>query len=129
MFVRSSFPVHGETHRWRVLLSVTPPLLSDLLVRELPRDDVDFVVVGGGSSAVEAARRAASGFDIAITTGPPPRGVQADTVLRLPDDAGVTTGSLHTERGVRLVEIGKVSAIAGLLEHVCPRHARGQDRR
>lgn len=103
----------------RVLIAVAPPLLGELLARELDRDDLEIVLVDGHDAAVD--RRA---FDVVVTNGLPPAGVRATTVVQLPDRVrGDGMGSLVTTLGVERIRIFELSTVVGVVHELCARHA------
>ena len=102
----------------RVLIAVTPTLLGELLARELDREDLEIVLLDGQHGVVD--RRA---FDVVVTSGLPPVGVAATTVVQLPDRVrGDDVGSLVTALGVDRITLHEVSTVVGLVHELCARH-------
>jgi hypothetical protein len=101
----------------RVLIAVAPPLLGELLARELDRDDLEIVLVDGLHGVVDKRT-----FDVVVTSGLPPAGVAATTVVQLPDRIrGDEVGSLVTPLGVERIPISEMSTVVGLVRELCAR--------
>jgi hypothetical protein len=104
----------------RVLIAVAPPLLGDLLARELDRTDLEVVVVDGSGSV-----RGDPHFDVVITNGLPPPRVEATTVVQLPDRArGDDVASLLTAEGVERLRLSELARVVGVVDELCPREHR-----
>lgn len=110
------------THRdHRVLIAVAPPLLGDLLARELDRSDLEVVVLDGTGSV-----RGDPHFDVIITNGIPPPRVEAPTVVQLPDRVrGDDIASLLTVDGIERVRLAEVAGVVGVVEELCPPETPG----
>jgi hypothetical protein len=114
--------VDGDPSR-RVLISVAPPLLGDLLARELYRADLEIVVAGEHGGFRD--RRT---FDVVVTNGLPPERVDAVTVVQLPDRVrGDEVGSLVTAAGVERVPIPELACVVDLVRQLCPERRTDRD--
>jgi hypothetical protein len=99
----------------RVLISVAPPLLGDLLAREFDRADLEIVVAGEQGGLDDRT------FDVVVTNGLPPERVDAVTVVQLPDRVrGDDVGSLVTAESVERVPISELARVVDLVHQLCP---------
>jgi len=106
--------VEGERCR-RVLISVAPPLLGDLLARQFSSEDLEVVIVDDPNGF-----RDRGSFDVVVTNGLPPARADASTVVQLPDRArGDDVGSLVTAAGVERVSIPVLAKIVDLVDGLC----------
>ena len=103
---------------WRVLVAISPPLLGDLLARQLDRDDLEVVVVDG-QSARDPRQRRYDFFDVVIVDDLPPPRVRAAAVLRLPGQSGSGSGLLRTSDDWERVVITELATIVGLVNRLC----------
>jgi hypothetical protein len=102
-----------------VLISVWPPLLAELLARELCRDDLEIRIVddpvGFGDDR---------GYAVVITNGLPPSRIRASTLVQLPDRLrGDDIGSLVTAVSVERVPIPELASVVTLVHELCGRAA------
>ena len=101
-----------------MLIAVAPLLLGELLARELDREDLEIVLDDGQHGVVDTGA-----FDVVVTSGLPPAGVAATTVVQLPDRIrGDDVGSLVTTLGAERIDIHEMSTVVGLVRELCARH-------
>jgi hypothetical protein len=104
----------------RVLIAVAPPLLGDLLARELDRSDLEVVVLDDARVLHGDLR-----FDVVIATGLPPARVHATTVVQLPDRVrGNDLGSLLTADGIERIRLTGLAGVVEVIDKLCPREPR-----
>ncbi|MDQ3974619.1 MAG: hypothetical protein M3276_09880 [Actinomycetota bacterium] len=105
--------------RTRVLVAVAPLMLGDVLSRVLARDDLDVIVYeADGSSSLSFEAH----FDVAVASACLPEGVNADTIIRLPDDFGnAGMGALVTVAGEQAAPIRRLDGLLQLFDRLCPR--------
>lgn len=88
-------------------LDLTPPLLADLVRQQLS----DRGLVVASSSTTSRA-------DVVLVNGAGPVGVEADTVIRLPDSGQVLPATVEIEAGdvgvSRVVDVDDVEALVDL---------------
>jgi hypothetical protein len=108
-------PVVASHRTRRVLVAVEPPLLGDLVVRELDLVDVEVIRLD------DVVRRSEDlSVDVVITNGVPPAGVRAAAVVQLPDRIrGDGVGSLLTADGVERVGLEDLPRVTRLVEELC----------
>jgi hypothetical protein len=104
-----------NTSPWRVLITVDPRLLADVLARRLARPDLVVAVADPHGLPDHVAD-----FDLVVTTGPAPLEVKAPAVLYLPRE---TTGqaSLRIPGVVHRVDLPQIESLVRLFEELCPR--------
>ena len=101
----------------RVLVSVSPPLLAELLARELRRSELEVVVVEDPIGFGDQRE-----YALVVTNGLPPARALVRTVVRLPDRTrGGDLGSLVTTGGVERVPIPELAAVVRLVHELCGR--------
>jgi hypothetical protein len=106
----------------RILIAVAPPLLGDLLVRELEREHLDVFNADDPSDTAGAPR-----FDLVVTSGAPPP-VEAASVLRLPDRMGEdTSGSLLTAHGVERIRVVELASVVQIVHDLYGTQASPDD--
>jgi len=99
----------------RVLISVAPPLLGDLLARQFDCEDLEIVIVDDPNGFLDRGS-----FDVVVTNGLPPARADARTVVQLPDRVrGDDVGSLVTAAGVERVSIPALAKIIDLVDELC----------
>lgn len=88
-------------------LDLTPPLLADLVRQQL----IDRGLMVASSSTTSRA-------DVVLVNGPGPVAVEADTVVRLPDNGQVLPAAVEIEAGdvgvSRVVDVDDVEALVDL---------------
>ena len=107
--------VVDTTSAHRVLVSVSPPLLGELVARELRRGDLEVVVVDDPRGFRDERE-----FALVVTNGLPPAGVRIGGVVRLPDRArDANVGSLVTTAGVQRLPIPELAALVHIVQELC----------
>ena len=100
----------------RILIAVAPPLLGDLLARQLDHELLEVVNADDPIDTLEARRR----FDVVVTSGIPPPHVEAASVLQLPDRMGKgAVGSLLTAHGVERVGMAELASVVQIVNELC----------
>jgi hypothetical protein len=100
----------------RVLIAVAPPLLGDLLARQLDHEHLEVVNADDPIDTRDSPRH----FDVVVTSGIPPPYVEAASVLQLPDrmDKGAS-GSLLTAHGVERVGMAELASVVQIVNELC----------
>jgi len=102
-----------------VLVSVSPPLLAELLACELRRIDVEVVVVDDPIGFDDDRE-----FALVVTNGLPPAKTRTTTVVQLPDRArGDDRGSLVTTAGVEHMTIPELATVVRVVHELFGRAA------
>jgi hypothetical protein len=100
----------------RILIAVAPPLLGDLLARQLDHEHLEVVNADDPIDIPDAPRR----FDVVVTSGIPPPHVEAASVLQLPDRMGKgACGSLLTAHGVERIGMAELASVVQIVNELC----------
>ena len=108
----SSEGVPERPRGWRVLIAVSPPLLGDVLARELARDDLQIVLLSVGGDTRD------DDFDLVVTNHRPPS-VTTRALLRLPRDGAGAAASLVTSLGTERFDVDEAADLVAIVHGVC----------